>query len=508
MRTKRLLLAIPAILSLLCAQEGGGQGDRPRKEKGGRAGGALQVDRGELHGNVLLSAPGADGVSMNVILAEGSESLVEYGKTGGPFTGKTPAQTAKGAEPLLFTLTGLETDTAYSYRLRIRRGAGEFDGATQGSFHTKRGAGASFAFGVQGDSHPERTGKMFSAELYELTMKAAAARRPDFYFILGDDFSIEHLIEKQQATAASVDGVYLVQRRFLGSRGVGVPIFPVNGNHEQAARYLLDGTESSPAVLAALSRIRFYSPPAPGGIYTGDLASVEPVGLLRDYFAFEWGDALFVTLDPYWHSQGVVDNRAGDRGGAGRGERGEKGEGKGHGGGKGARDLWQNTLGEAQYRWLAATLMGSKARWKFVFTHHINGTGRGGIENASLFEWGGKGQNGADEFAQKRPGWGLPIHRLFVEAKVTILFQGHDHLFARQDLDGVVYQSLPNPADDTYTAFNRDAYCSGEVRPNSGFLHVSVGPSQVKVDYLRSFLPKDEGEGKRHGDVAYSYTIP
>ena len=41
---------------------------------------------------------------------------------------------------------------------------------------------------------------------------------------------------------------------------------------------------------------------------------------------------------------------------------------------------------------------------------------------------------------------------------VTIFFQGHDHLFAHQQLDGVTYQALPNPADYTYSAFNSDAY--------------------------------------------------
>jgi hypothetical protein len=68
---------------------------------------------------------------------------------------------------------------------------------------------------------------------------------------------------------------------------------------------------------------------------------------------------------------------------------------------------------------------------------------------------GGKNQNGTWEFAEKRPGWRLPIHQLMVKNGVTIFFQGHDHLFARQELDGVIYQETPNPADNTYLAFNR-----------------------------------------------------
>jgi hypothetical protein len=41
----------------------------------------------------------------------------------------------------------------------------------------------------------------------------------------------------------------------------------------------------------------------------------------------------------------------------------------------------------------------------------------------------------------------------------------HDHVFARQELDGVVSRSVPNPADNTYTAFNDDACRSGVWSP-------------------------------------------
>ncbi|MBT4817512.1 MAG: hypothetical protein HON70_17545 [Lentisphaerae bacterium] len=110
-------------------------------------------------------------------------------------------------------------------------------------------------------------------------------------------------------------------------------------------------------------------------------------------------------------------------------------------------------------------------------------------------------------FAQKRPGWELPIHDLMVNNGVTIFFQGHDHLFARQELDGITYQSVANPADDTYTAFNADAYRSGDVLPNSGHLRVTVSPQEVRVDYVRAFLPDDETEGRKNGAVAFRYAI-
>ena len=106
-----------------------------------------------------------------------------------------------------------------------------------------------------------------------------------------------------------------------------------------------------------------------------------------------------------------------------------------------------------------------------------------------------------------RPGWDLPIQQLMAKYKVTIYFQGHDHLFAQQKLGGVVYQEVPVPADPTYTAFNADAYHSGNILPNTGYLNVTVSPNQVKVDYISSFLPKDETATQKNGQVAYSYTI-
>ena len=44
--------------------------------------------------------------------------------------------------------------------------------------------------------------------------------------------------------------------------------------------------------------------------------------------------------------------------------------------------------------------------------------------------------------------------------------------------------------------------------PNSGYLNVTVTPEKVKVDYIRSFLPKDEVNGHLNGELAYSYTLP
>jgi hypothetical protein len=467
------------------------QGKVPKEKTGGGGkkskSNAVDVGSG-LVGTEIIGLPTDKSITFNLVAVQGMQAYFEYGIKSGEYTGKTRTYTSTAGGPIAATITGLLPDTLYYYQTNyLVPGQTSFKSNTESTFRTQRASGSTFTFAVQGDSHPERAGKMFNSDLYLETMKHVASEKPDFYFTLGDDFSIENLISQGPLKQESVDKVYLYQRNYLGLIGRTSPLFLVNGNHEQAAKYLLDGRADNAAVLAGKSRIKYYPLPAPDSFYGGDSEEVQNVGLLRDYYSFVWADALFVVIDPYWHSGVAVDNVAGGA------------EGK-------RADLWSITLGDTQYQWFKKTLEESNAKYKFVFTHHVLGTGRGGIENANLYEWGGYGKNGVLEFDKMRPTWDKPIHQLMADNKVSIFFQGHDHLFAKQEKDGVVYQSCPNPADDTYQAFNSNAY-SGDILPNSGHLLVTVSPQNVKVDYIRSFLPQDETDSQKDGEVAYSYDV-
>jgi hypothetical protein len=489
---------------------------------------------------------------LSVLSASDIEAYVEFGHKKGDYSRRTETLRSNAGSPFEFELERLQPNTRYFYRLYSRQpGQDGFAVGEEYTFHTQRPPGSTFTFALQGDSHPERVGKMYSPNLYVRTMSNVEKDRPDFYLTMGDDFSLDRLVNRGTLEQSSVDRVYAHQRSFLGLVGRSSPLFLVNGNHEQAGFNWLDGTPNNPAVMAGIARNRFFALPAPNDFYSGDSRELEFIGLLRDYYAWTWGDALFVVMDPYWHSPVPVDSAQGSergrrqrgesvgdesRGGSGRGLRGEaSGDGKradgsgnerrGGGGRDGerrvgsgrkgrnasrggrARDWWGMSIGDEQYMWLKDTLEQSEARYKFVFCHHVMGTGRGGIEMAHLYEWGGKSQDGTWQFDEKRPGWEKPIHQLMVDNGVTIFFQGHDHIFCRQELDGVVYQSVPNPADDTFEAFNREAYRTGDVLPNSGHLLVTVSPENVRLDYVRSFLPEDKAEGE-NGKTAFSFTVP
>jgi hypothetical protein len=133
------------------------------------------------------------------------------------------------------------------------------------------------------------------------------------------------------------------------------------------------------------------------------------------------------------------------------------------------------------------------------------GTGRGAVEVSTNYEWGGKDPKGISTFAKERPSWELPIHDLMVKNKVSIFFQGHDHIFCTQERDGLIYQSMPNPADDTFTMFNSEAYLSGKKAPNSGHVRVSVSNNQVKVEYYLAARKSDSD--RKNLSLAHSYVV-
>ena len=185
--------------------------------------------------------------------------LVEYGTQPGAYTHKTKDARLSSGEPIEILLEALQPDTRYYYRLNHRRrGESACNRGAECSFHTQRAPGSTFTFGVQGDSHPERLNRMCHPDLCVGAIPNVQADRPDFYITLGDDFNLEHLYNRNILNAGTVAQLYIHQRSFLGLAGRTVPRFLVNGNHEQAAKHLLDGTPSSVPVLAGKARNLYY----------------------------------------------------------------------------------------------------------------------------------------------------------------------------------------------------------------------------------------------------------
>jgi predicted phosphodiesterase len=380
--------------------------------------------------------------------------------------------------PFSIELEGLKPDTRYTYTWEYQPTGAEKSIETPiYTFHTQRSQGSSYVFTVTSDSHLDENS---SGEVYLRTLANVLADQSDFHLELGDTFMTGKYKQPQLSY-----GHYLSQRYYLGSACHSVPFYLVLGNHDG------ESPSRGDTLWATKTRKSLFPNPEPNGFYSGNSDKLEELGTIDDYYAWHWGDALFIALDPYRYT--LVRPR--------RGENNEKGN-------------WFWTLGPQQYRWLQTTLKESKAKYKFVFIHHLVGgadqNNRGGAEAAPFWEWGGKSANGQDEFSKYRPGWDRPIHQLLVDHGVQIVFHGHDHLFAKQDLDGIVYQEVPQPSHsrvgNTRTAAEY-GYLSGEIQGSSGHIRIRVAPEQCRVDYVRSYLPKDQDARRRNGEVSYTYEV-
>ena len=435
-------------------------------------------------------------VTVSAVAKQDIEGFFEYGTAARSYSTKTGLLKFPAGKPVETVFAILQPNTQYFYRLQFRKpGETSFTARPECQFHTQRAVGGTFTFAIQGDSHPERP-QMSEPNLYARTLLNAAKDKPDFYICMGDDFSVSPI---REVNFDSVASRYTLQRPFLGLVAQSAPVFLLNGNHEQASLFNFAQADErhDVAIHAQNARNQFFPTPAPDGFYSGDTEPLKTIGLRKDYCAWTWGDALFVILDNYWHSPAQVDSGFHEE---------EAGGKNGHAGGK-QRDWWGVTLGDVQYHWFKRTLEQSRAKYKFVFAHHVLGTGRGGVDECDLYEWGGRNKRGDDEFAQHRPGWELPVHQLMVKHGVTIFFQGHDHLYCQQERDGLVYQEVPMPADHGYATYNADRYQSGVKLPNSGHLRVKVSQENVQVEYVRSFLPKDETTQNKTGSIAHVYTV-
>ena len=181
---------------------------------------------------------------------------------------------------------------------------------------------------------------------------------------------------------------------------------------------------------------------------------------------------------------------------------------------RGGGDGWGWSLGQTQYQWLEQTPGQSQAKFKFVFIHNLlsgDEAARGGIEVASLNEWGGRNADDRNGFKEHRPRWDAPIHQLLVRKHVAVVFTAHDNFYARQELDGIVYQMVPQPSfagNDRIRDLETYGYKKGMFLGNSGYVRVTVAATGIRVDYIRACLPKDEQPDHRNARVADTYAVP
>ena len=438
----------------------------------------------------LLGRPTATSITVNASALKNLEAYYEYGTKTGSYTGKTAQFRFANREPVSTLIDNLKPNTRYYYRLRYREpGTTNFMTRAEHSFMTARPPGSTYTFVVQFDPHLLEGNDM---EAYKLSLKKMAADNPDFMIDLGDTAFVDRENPGKmglEAFQAHLTNRNLLARSYFERINHSIPLYMVLGNHEGEWANKLDGTPNNIAVMNTLTRKKYYPNPEPNGFYSGVSRSEPFVGQRQSSYAWEWGDALFIALDPYWYSP-----QAPEQGGD-----------------------WWLTLGKEQYDFLKKALETSKAKYKFVFSHNLiggldmKGLMRGGIETVKYLEMGGYNLDGTWGFDKARPGWAMPIHQLLVGNNATVYFHGHDHLYVKQDLDGIVYQEGPVPArkglgDSSQSAKDYN-YNHGTVVSGGGYLRVRVSPEDVKVEFVKTYLPAEEDASHKDGMIGDSYTI-
>ncbi|HBC80077.1 MAG TPA: hypothetical protein DCZ51_15700 [Bacteroidales bacterium] len=426
----------------------------------------------------ILSRPAASSVTINLLSDINTEIYWEYGKTSGSFILKTEIYTVLRGVPEEVVIENLDPGAKYYYRARYRAvgNPGTYLTGPEHSFQTCRSAGTTYKFAIEADPHLDTNS---DTAAYALTIRNIAAANPDFLIDLGDTFMSEK--QTPPVTQEVVTKRHLLLRSYFDRICHSIPLFLVLGNHEGELGWRYDGMTGSLAAMAANTRKLYYSNPVSDSFYSGNNVSEPVVGLRQNYYAWEWGDALFVVLDPFWYSE--------------------------------VKSEWGFSLGKEQYDWFKSVLTGSSAKFKFIFSHNlVGGNGsdmRGGSEFVNLYEMGGYNLDGTWGFDSNRPEWDKPIHTLMKENNVTAFFHGHDHFYGKQEKDGIIYQEVPQPSNRNITNISAAdyGYVNGVLLPGRGYLLITVSGQDVKVEYVGTFLPGEENASRKNMKIIDSYTL-
>mgnify|MGYP006266696293 FL=1 len=452
--TNRAMLtcvAVVALAAVVAAQGGQGrQGQGGQRGQGGRGGGPPGVFFTDVPAHeidVVLARPTSTSMTASVLASRDMAATISCEPACGDH-----ALTLKAGVPTEVVLSGLAPNRDYRYT--VTSGTPRFSGA----FHTARPSGAPFTFAVQADSHLDNN---TDGRVYENTLANMRADRADFLVDLGDTFMTDKYPKYQDAAKQ-----YVAQRYYFGLLGTAMPVFLTLGNHDGET-----GTRPDMTSWASAMRTKYFPPILSDAFYSAGPAS-------SDYYTWTWGDARFIVLDPF--NPTTVKPRE-------------------------DADGWAWTLGRAQYDWLTKTLETSRSKYTFVFIHHLVGgstrEGRGGAEASVFFEWGGRNLDGSQGFATHRAGWAMPIHELLLKHHVSAVFHGHDHLYVRQQRDGLLYMEVPQPSHargDQINSAREYGYLSGTLLGSSGHIRVSVGADNTAVDYVKSRLTGKNAEVVDH----------
>ncbi len=418
-----------------------------------------------LVGAPLVFAPTASSFGLNVVVRDGVDPggldlQVQRSPGSGWETLDPPAHPAPDVAQ--WSVTGLPAGGRVPYRLL--QAGDQAHPLYSGSAATEPAPGTPFTFALFTDTHldprdPLPAGTTVLPDFYgemEQTMLDVMAQvsgvGADFVINLGDLLDYHEFgFNEPPPDDHWARLAYLNYRRLLGDTAANAAHFEVIGNWDGES-----GCNSPDEIARSTAQRLIYSPGPSPTTYP------ESGSGNQDYYAFTWGDALFVVLNvmTYTPTCHLLDADPG------------------------VPDDW--TLGTEQMAWLQRTLAGATSKWRFLFIHHTVGGAAGDPADTAYGRGGGQAAH-VGEQAQ--------VHALMLQYGVQIFFYAHDHVFTDMVVDGIHY-ALPGSAGAPWK-FDESETGYAQYWTDSGYARARVAPDRVQVDFVSVT-----------GQTLYGFTLP
>jgi predicted phosphodiesterase len=375
-----------------------------------------------------------------------AEAVIEIRKeAAGEWQRREPQLNVARYEIVNWTLKELAPATRYDYRILMKAGTEQaFRPAASGSFRTQRKGPATYTALLMTDPH---TGSFAPGSWPVLTLDkvvANAARvKAEFVLDLGDNVAWRGSREFPQVSADGALAAYAQYRKQIGPVSANAPHFAIIGNwNGESGKF----PEKSIGLVADVRKALLPGP--------NHLTYPQGGSEREDYYAFTWGDVLYVMLNIQTYSK--PSNPAGlptlmaD-----------------------VNQITEWTLGEKQMAWFEKTLKNATERFRFVCIHHPAAGNAGDSLNTNYGRGGARAWNLGEQ---------AKIHALMKEHKVQIFFYGHDHVFVDDIVDGIHY-ALPGSCGAPWK-FTREETGYERFWPDSGHATLEVTPEKATVTFI------------------------
>ena len=395
----------------------------------------------------LLSRPTETSIHINALNGDQpAEAAVEYRREGAKdwqreaLTSKVPPR-----QLLDWDLKNLSSATKYDYRVLLKQGSDEmFREAAAGSFRTQRKGAASYTAVLITDSHcgyfPSNSKPVLTLDQ---VVQNAARTKGEFVLDLGDNTAWPGSREYAQKNANGAVSAYARYRRQIGPLSLNAPYFSVIGNWcGESGKFPEANIEIAASVRRALM-------PGPNHLTYPQGGSER-----EDYYAFSWGDVLYIVLNIQTYSRpsnpAAFPTLMAD-----------------------VNKITEWTLGEKQMAWFETTLKKATERFRFVCMHHPAAGNAGDALNTLYGRGGPRAWNLGEQ---------LRIHNLMKKHKVQIFFYGHDHVFVDEIVEGIHY-TLPGSCGAPWK-FTKEETGYERFWPDSGHAQLDVTPEKATVTFI------------------------